>query len=100
MSNQENTQNKVCKQEAGVITPVINRNKCEGKADCVVVCPKDVFIIGMLPKQERSSLPLLSKLKGVAHGWEQAFMPNIDTCEGCGLCVSACPEKAIRLEKV
>ena len=32
-----------CKQEPGVFAPVIDRASCEGKADCVVVCPCDCF---------------------------------------------------------
>ncbi len=43
-------------QEPGVFGPIINRNKCEGKADCVEVCPYDVFAMGILPKEERSDL--------------------------------------------
>jgi ferredoxin len=33
------------------------------------------------------------------HGWKQAFAVNADACRACGLCVEACPEKAIRLMK-
>ena len=88
-----------CKQAPGVFAPVIDRNRCEGKADCVTVCPKHVFVIDMLPRPERSALSLLGKVKGFAHGWKQAFMPDIGACEACGLCVSACPEKAITLTR-
>jgi Fe-S-cluster-containing hydrogenase component 2 len=33
----------VCKPEAGKLIPVVNLSKCEGKKDCVEVCPYDVF---------------------------------------------------------
>ncbi|WP_113707468.1 hypothetical protein [Klebsiella michiganensis] len=29
-----------CKRPPGEIVPVIDRNRCEGKGDCVEVCPK------------------------------------------------------------
>lgn len=90
---------KACKQEPGEFVPVIDRNRCEGKADCVTICPTNVFVIGVLPRSDRGALSMLGKLKGFAHRWKQAFTPNAGACEACGLCVQACPEKAITLRR-
>ncbi len=86
-----------CKQPAGVIAPVIDRTRCEGKRDCAAVCPYDVFEIRTLTQDERSALPFLARLKAMMHGNRQAFAVNAQACHACGLCVAACPEKAIRL---
>jgi len=90
---------KNCKQEAGAMIPVIDRNRCEGKADCVAVCPVAVFAVETLPKPERKNLNVRGKMKGFFHGWQQAILVNPDACEACGLCVQSCPEKAITLVK-
>lgn len=89
-----------CQQSAGIFRPVIDRNRCEGKAECVKVCPVSVFSVGTLPKNERSELSIRGKLKGLAHRWQQALLVNTQACEACGLCVKACPEKAISLKRV
>jgi 4Fe-4S ferredoxin len=99
MSDASQTDVSACKQAPGAFAPVIDRNRCEGKGDCVAVCPKNVFVLGVLPAAERGSLSLLGKVKGFAHGWKQAFMPNVGACEACALCVAACPEDAITLER-
>lgn len=88
-----------CKQEPGAFAPVIDRNRCEGKGDCVAVCPKNVFILGVLPASERGSLSFIGKVKGFTHGWKQAFTPNLGSCEACASCVAACPEEAITLTR-
>lgn len=89
-----------CKHPAGAYAPVIDRNRCEGKAECVAVCPMQVFEIARLPEAERAGLSMKGRIKGFVHGWKQATMPNIAACEGCALCVTACPERAITLKKV
>lgn len=88
-----------CKQPPGVFIPVIDRTACDGKADCVVICPYDVFDLGILPPEERAGLPLMSKVKGFIGGWKQSFAARAEACRACGLCVKACPEKAITLTR-
>lgn len=86
-----------CSQAPGTMVPVIDRNRCEGKAACVSVCPTNVFVVGILSTEQRRGLSLRGRLKGFAHGWKQAFTPNAAACEACAKCVEACPESAIRL---
>ena len=87
----------VCRQPAGVVAPLIDSGRCEGKADCVRVCPFDVFEIRKLTAAENRALPWMARFKVAAHGGRQAFAVRPDRCHACGLCVAACPEKAIRL---
>jgi 4Fe-4S ferredoxin len=89
-----------CKQPAGTVAPVIDRNRCEGKEDCVRVCPYDVFEVRKLTQEERGGLTLLGRLKASFHGNAQAFAVRADRCHACGLCVAACPEHAIRLARI
>jgi 4Fe-4S ferredoxin len=85
-----------CK-DSGVLVPVIDRNRCEGKADCERVCPYHVFEIGKLDTDTRRALSVVGRVKAFAHGYRQAFAVRADQCHGCGLCVTACPEHAIKL---
>jgi len=95
----ENFRTSGCRLEPGVLVPVIDRNRCEGAGDCVAVCPVSVFSLIVLRQEQRGSLSLKGRIKGLVHGWRQADTPNAIACEACGLCVQACPEKAIRLQR-
>jgi 4Fe-4S ferredoxin len=86
-----------CAADAGAYHPVIDRNACEGKRDCVEVCPYGVFEVRLIDDEDFSGLSLLGKLKSRAHGRMSAYTPQADLCQACGLCVVACPEKAITL---
>jgi NAD-dependent dihydropyrimidine dehydrogenase PreA subunit len=86
-----------CAADAGTYHPVIDRNACEGKRDCVEVCPYGVFEVRLIDDEDFSGLSLLGKLKSRAHGRMSAYTPQANLCQACGLCVVACPEKAITL---
>ena len=88
-----------CK-ESGVLVPVIDRNRCEGKEDCVRVCPCDVFEIAVLDEEQRAALAFFPRWKSRFHGFRQAFAVRAESCHACGECVKACPEKAIQLTRV
>jgi NAD-dependent dihydropyrimidine dehydrogenase PreA subunit len=86
-----------CRGEPGRAAPIVDRNRCEGKEDCVRVCPYDVFEIRVLDAAERASLSLLGRLKAWAHGNRQAFAVRPADCHACQKCIDACPESALRL---
>jgi 4Fe-4S ferredoxin len=86
-----------CKHDAGVFAPIIDRNRCEGKEDCVEACPYSVFEMQLLSDDDKRAMPFLSRMKAWVHGNRQAFAINAAACHACGLCVAACPEHAIKL---
>jgi 4Fe-4S ferredoxin len=88
-----------CKHDAGVFAPVIDRARCEGKEDCVEVCPYQVFEMGTLSRDDRRALSFGARLKATLHRNRQSFAVRADQCHACGLCVSACPEHAITLAR-
>lgn len=89
-----------CKEEPGAFGPVVNLNRCEGKGDCVDVCPENVFEIRRVDDDDYQALGLMSRLKLRVHGMQVAYTPNADACRVCVLCVTACPERAITLARM
>ena len=92
-----NRPGEACKAAPASWAPVIDRNRCEGKKDCVEVCPYDVFEVRRIDDADFAALGVLGKLKSLAHGRQTAYTPGADRCQACGLCVVACPEKAITI---
>jgi 4Fe-4S ferredoxin len=88
-----------CKQDPGVFGPVVSLKRCEGKGDCEKVCPENVFHVRRIEDSDYRPMNALQKLKLRVHGMQVAYTPNIDACRSCGLCVAACPEHAITLQR-
>jgi NAD-dependent dihydropyrimidine dehydrogenase PreA subunit len=80
--------------------PVVDPTRCEGKAECVRVCPYNVFEVRRMDDADFAELGFFSKLKSMVHGRKLAYTPRADECLACGLCVKACPEQAITLVKI
>lgn len=94
---QPNRPGEACKAAPGTWRPVVDRRRCEGKRDCVEVCPYQVFEVRRMDDADFRALPLLARLKSLAHRRQTAHTPRADACQACGLCVVACPEGAIDL---
>lgn len=88
-----------CRAPPGDYVPKVDRNRCEGKGDCTVVCPEGVFEVRTIEPPDFAKLSIVGKLKNIVHGRKTVYLPAIDQCRGCGLCVVACPEKAIELNR-
>jgi 4Fe-4S ferredoxin len=86
-----------CRAAPGTWEPHVDREKCEGKEDCVAVCPYSVFELGRLTDPEYAQLGFVGRLKARSHERRTARTPRAAACRACGLCVVACPEEAIRL---
>ncbi len=82
-----------CRSAPGEFAPVVDRSRCEGKSDCVQVCPYDVFEVRRMADADFARLGMLGKLKSIAHGRKTAYTPLAAACQACGKCVTACPEK-------
>lgn len=85
------------KKNLGLLSPVIDFNSCETKGLCGAVCPHGVLDMMPISDEELKALSFFAKLKTRVNGREKAYVVDASLCNGCGLCVAACPEKAIKL---
>jgi 4Fe-4S ferredoxin len=88
-----------CEPAAGTALPIIDRNRCDGKQDCVAVCPFEVFAMQPITALDLAMLPFPPRKAHKLIGKWQAFTVRAEACHACNLCVVACPEDAIRLAR-
>jgi NAD-dependent dihydropyrimidine dehydrogenase PreA subunit len=62
-----------CEREPGVIYPVVDLKRCEGKGDCERVCPENVFEVKRIDEQDYRSLGVLHRFKLRVHGFKVAY---------------------------
>lgn len=60
---------------SGVVTLKLDQDKCSGCNMCIIVCPRNVFVM-----HER-----------------KAVIKNIDNCMECGACSQNCADEAIEV---
>jgi len=84
-------------REAKIMMPQIHLGKCEGAGDCAEVCPYNVFEIRKATAEERADFNFKERVKSFVHGHKKGFVVKAGECHACGLCVKACPEKAVKL---
>jgi NAD-dependent dihydropyrimidine dehydrogenase PreA subunit len=76
---------------------LINKNRCFGCNDCVVSCPLNFNQLRKDSYLSEQNAVLLVK-NGVAFPiYNKGREIN---CDGCGICISICPARAIRIETV
>lgn len=80
----------------GILFPIVDFNKCSGVGPCVPACPFEVFELKPISENDKKDLNWIGKLKTKFND-KKAYVINSENCNACGLCVIACPEKAIKL---
>ena len=71
-----------------------------GVQTCALPISENVFEIRKIDAEDYNQLGMLNKFKLRVHGLKVAYTPNAEACRSCGLCVTACPERAITLARV
>lgn len=94
------TSTDTCRDEAGLLAPIVDYNRCEAKGPCIDVCPYDVFELKEISRVDLDALSFTGRVKTWVHGRKKAIVVRPESCHSCGLCVTACPEKAIKLGRV
>ena len=73
-----------CAAPAATYAPVIDHARCEGKRDCIDVCPNDVFEVRRIDEADYDALGRMARLKVRTHGMLSAYTPNADNAAPAG----------------
>ena len=79
------------------VIPVVDLNRCNANGVCTHVCIQNVFRLRQISAEQFGQLSFMGKVKTIFSDNRKAFVEYPERCLNCGLCVSACPEKAIKL---
>jgi 4Fe-4S ferredoxin len=76
----------------------VNRNTCTGCNVCVVSCPINFDQLKNQGFLNQENAVMLVK-NGIAYDiYDEERKVPLRNCDGCGVCIEACPQKAIKLE--
>ena len=84
-------------KERPTLIPLVDHARCEARYACVNVGPENVFSVYQIDDADRRALSSLGRLRSRIHGGMTAYATRAEDCSGCGLCVDACDENAVRL---
>ena len=88
-----------CKFPPPTSVPVIDPRRREAEGACVDACPYDVLRLPPVRQADTAALPWHARMKLRIHGNKPAYAVAPDAYRACGLCVAACPERAIRVRR-
>ena len=88
-----------CDIPPGAFLPVIDPRRGEAAGACVDVCPYDVLRLLPARTANTEALRWHTRMKVRIRGNKLAYAVAPDACRACGLCVAACPERAIRVRR-
>lgn len=59
---------ELCKAEAGIFEPVIDRLRCTAEGPCIKACPFDVLAFRQIPAEQRADYPWLLRMRLASKG--------------------------------
>jgi NAD-dependent dihydropyrimidine dehydrogenase PreA subunit len=83
--------------DANTVSPIVDTGRCLGDANCVAVCPHDVFAQQPVHAERYDGLSASARFLLSLSGGLQAAVVAAERCCACGLCVAVCSQQALTL---